>query len=718
VLLALACSRPAVPNVLLVTFDTTRADHFGCTGDPEARTPTVDALAARGLLFRQAFASAALTLPSHTTIMTGLEPIVHGVHDNGRFRVPDDLETLAERLHAAGFDTAAFVSAFVLDARFRLNQGFDVYDDRTRPSSSPLDFTVPRRSGAEVTDAALAWLRQRSPERPFFLWAHFYDPHLPRYREPPFDTMPDPYAGGIAYADAQLGRLLVGLADIDDGRETLVVFTADHGEGLGSHGEQTHGVLAYDSTLHVPLVLAGPGVSAGVRSEVLARHTDLVPTILALLGLAVPRELPGRSLVAAAASGTTPDDVVGYFEARGAHYELGWAIIDGVRTARWKYTGTPEPRELFDVAADPGETRNLAAREPAVVATLEDRRAALAAQHAPARARPTRLTREEQERLAALGYVDAPQAHEPGAEPDPRRFASIRDWVDDARVLADAGEYAEAIDALEALAQSPTVRGLVLRTLAPIYAESGRLDDALAAYRDYIALTGAAEASLGVARTLLAAGQPDEALAVLEAVPESPPGHLLQAHALGRLGRHAEARAMVDLAFGTQAERARHHKRAALVIDAAPISDGESELRGLLAASPDDAVLQSWLGYYLALWGRPEDREEAFRLLAEAARREPEHADVQANLGWGAARLGRDADARTALEASLALDPRRALERYRLAIVLARSGDRERATELVRLALRFRPAAPWAGSARELLQDLERPDARAAQVSP
>lgn len=705
-LAVLGCATPEPPSVVLVTFDTTRADRFGCTGDPEARTPTVDALAARGLVFDRAYASVALTLPSHTTIMTGLEPSAHGVHDNGRFRVPDGLDTLAERLHGAGFDTAAFVSAFVLDARYHLGQGFDVYDDRTRPSSSPLDFAVPTRPGAEVTDAALAWLGDRARARPFFLWAHYYDPHLPRHVEPPFDAMPDRYAATIAYADAQLGRLLAGAATAAGPRGVLVVFTADHGEGLGAHGEQTHGILAYDSTLHVPLVLAGPGVPAGARSDALARHVDVVPTILALLHMAGSPDLPGRDLIAAGRR-DAEDDVAGYFEARGAHFELGWAAIEGVRTSRWKYTAAPEPRELYDVTIDPGETTNLLAGEPATVAALEARRAAFATRH-PAAARPTGLTPEEQERLAALGYIAAPQAHAEHAEPDPRRYATIRDWVDEARGLADGGEYDQAIDSLQALAQSPSVRALVLRTLAPVYAERGRLDDALAAYRDYIALTGASEASLGLARTLLAAGRPDEALVTLDAIAPSPTVLVLRAHVLARLGRPAEARAVIDAAYGTDAERGRLRKRAVLVIDAAPVPDGEAELRRLLAAAPDDPVLQSWLGYYLALWGTPAQRDEALTLLAAAAQADPENAEVQANLGWGAARLGDDARSRTALEAALAHDPRRALERFRLAIVLARTGERARATEQVRAALRFRPAASWSAPARTLLAELER----------
>ncbi len=704
-----ACGRAAPPDVLLVTFDTTRYDRFGCTGDPEARTPTVDALAARGLLLDRAYASVGLTLPSHTTIMTGLEPFAHGVHDNGRFRVPDALETLAERLHAVGYDTAAVVSAMVLDARYRLDQGFDLYDDETRAPRGGLDFAVPTRPGAEVTDRAIGWLRGRPRDRPFFLWTHYYDAHLPRDPKPAFDAMPDRYAAEIAYDDEQLGRLLAAIAQRGGQRGLLVVFTADHGEGLGEHGERTHGILAYDSTLHVPLVLAGPGVPSGVRSDVLARHIDLVPTVLALVGVPVPRELPGRCLVAATRAGGD-DGAVGYFESRGPLMELGWAAIEGVRTARWKYTVTPEPHELYDVLADAGETRNRVADESAVVVELEARRARLLGQAVPVAPAPVEpVPLDEQERLAALGYVEVPSAPAPGTAPDPRRLAGIRDMIDEARGLASAGGHARAIEMLETLRQSAAVRAFVLRTLAPIYAEQGRIDDAVAAYRDYIALTGASEAWLGLARVQLRAGRTHDTLAALEHVdPRALTTQTLRAHALARQGRHAEARAALDAAFaGRERSPAHLHQRAALVIDVAPLPDGEAELRGLLAAAPDDPMLRSWLGYYLAVWGRPEQREEAYDLLAAAARARPDDAELQANLGWGAAKVGRDAEATAALEAALALDGQRALERFRLAVVLGRTGQPERAATLARSALALRPGASWADNARSLLRQLE-----------
>jgi len=318
--------------VVLVTFDTTRYDHFGCTGDPEAHTPTVDGLAGHGTLFEHAYASVPLTLPSHTTIMTGLEPVARGVHENGRFRVPDALETLAERLRAAGWQTGAFVSAFVLDRRFGLDRGFDTYSDETH-----------RPGGA-------------------------------------LEGMHDRYAAAIASADAALGRLLDGIAALGRGRGTLVVFTADHGESLEEHGARTQGILAYDSTLHVPIVLAGPGVPAGVRADTLARHIDVVPTVLALLGLPTPGDLPGRDLLRARAD----DGAVGYFECRGPNLDYGWAVIEGVRTLQWKYTARPEPAELYDVLADPRETSNRADAEPPVRAEMVDRLAAFHLRHATA----------------------------------------------------------------------------------------------------------------------------------------------------------------------------------------------------------------------------------------------------------------------------------------------------------------------------------------------
>ncbi len=707
-MLAQACAEAPRPNVLLVTFDTTRFDHLGCTGDPEARTPVVDSLAARGLLFERAYAPVALTLPSHATLHTGLEPIGHGVHDNGHFVLSPEVPTLAEVLSEAGYDTGAFVSAFVLHHRYGLDQGFGAYGDDVRSEGTGLAGTVPQRPGAEVVDAAATWLAARRPERPFFLWAHFYDPHEPRKAETSVEGIDDGYRAEIAYADAHLGRLLEHVQRAGGGRSTLIVFTADHGESLGEHGEATHGLVAYDSTLHVPLVLVGPRVPAGARSRALARHVDVMPTVLEALGLSGPKGLPGRDLLRAARAGREQDAdwVVGWFEARGQEFALGWAPIEGVRSGRWKYTATPDPPELYDVAVDPSETRNRVADRPEVAERMARRfRELRAAQAAPERGQRRELGLEEAEQLAALGYVEAAGSIAAGERPDPRRFVAVHGWVERARSRARAGAYAEAIEVLEALAESPSVRPLVLRTLAPVYREAGRLDDAISAYRRYVELSGADEARVGLARALIAAGRAQEALTVLAGVSAAVPSVVTaRATALSRLGRHADARAALDAGLaGRSLLRAQH--RASLELDAAPQPDGEAEMAELLELAPNDPVVKSRVGLYRVLFGRGP-REGALALLRDAAAAAPDNAELQGNLGWGAFRLDDEVQAEAALEAALALDPARQIDRLRLAFVLRAAGRHARALGLVRAALAASPGAPWAPEARALEGEL------------
>ena len=711
-----ACGPAGPPHVLVVTFDTTRYDRIGPSGDRDARTPTLEALAARGLVFDRAFASAAITLPSHTTIFTGLEPLSHGVHNNGRFTVPQDLETVAEHLRNAGYDTAAFVSAFVLDAKFHLDQGFDVYSDETpQQGRSPFDTSVAQRPGVEVADEAIDWLARRGSARPFLLWAHFYDPHFPRNLEPPFDQMLDPYAAEIAYADAQLGRLLAAANEAAGSRGLFVLFTADHGEGLGEHGEATHAILAYDSTLHVPLILAGPGVPEGARTDVYARHIDVMPTLLSVAGLRVPSDLPGRNLLEAARDGAAlekgGEEVVGYFESANPRYEFGWAEIQGVRTAGWKYTGAPEPEELYDVLADPDEQENLIDREPemrsrmrALRAELDERSRGLSSE-APS---PPDLSPEERERLAALGYLEAPASFADDEKPDPRRYVRALGFVNVARSQARAGSYRRAIATLESLAPSPVVRPFVLRNLAPIYRTVGRLEEAMAAYREVLGSTGSTMARNELARTLLMAQRPEDALEVLADSPElSAQARWLRAQGLTRLGRHAEAGAEIDRAAPRRRRKALH-LRAALVLDAAPLPDGEQQLRRYLEEAPDDPLLKSTLGFYLAVEGSPEHRAEARDLLEAAGAAAPENAEVLSYVGWAFKRLGLTQQAIEVLEKTVALDGERHLDRVRLAYALRDAGERQRARALLRESLMAHPGAGWATRAREVERELTR----------
>ncbi|HEY7114331.1 MAG TPA: sulfatase, partial [Thermoanaerobaculia bacterium] len=246
-------------NVLFVTVDTLRADRLPAYGRKDVRTPTIDAIAARSVLFERCETAAPLTLPSHTTIFSGTLPLHHGVRDNGSFTVPPELPLLAELFHGAGYATAAFVSAFVLDSRWKLNRGFDEYFDQfdTRQANLISIGDIERPAG-ETVDAVLDWMARRDRAKPFFLWVHFFDPHAPYAPPPPFaDEYKDrPYLGEIAYVDSELGRLLAALASQGVAERTAVVFAGDHGESLGEHGEDGHGFFVYEATLHVPLLFA------------------------------------------------------------------------------------------------------------------------------------------------------------------------------------------------------------------------------------------------------------------------------------------------------------------------------------------------------------------------------------------------------------------------------------------------------------------------------
>ena len=400
--LLLACGRLASPSperVVLVTIDTLRADHVGCYGAAQASTPTLDSLAARGARFETAISPAPLTLPSHATLLTALDPPEHGVRNNGSYRLRD-VPTLAERMAEAGFGTAAFVSAFVLDRRFGLARGFDHYDDRLGVRDEEIG--VAARPAGQTIDSALAWL-EGAPKR-FFLFVHLYDPHFPYEPPEPHRSrqLGRLYDGEISYADAELGRLLAAVdARFPDGR-SLVVITADHGESLGEHGEPTHAFTLYDATQRVPLLLSGPGVPAGVVVSQLVRLADVMPTLLELAGLPAPLGVTGASLLPTLLGTPGAEPPVAWVETLATQLQLGWSPVLGVRTAEHKYLRAPSP-ELYELASDPGETRNLAAQQPELAARLD---ALVAARAAQQRVTPNLgLDAETADRLQALGYL-------------------------------------------------------------------------------------------------------------------------------------------------------------------------------------------------------------------------------------------------------------------------------------------------------------------------
>jgi arylsulfatase A-like enzyme len=412
---------PAVPHgVVLITLDTTRADYLGVYGSTYAATPNLNHLASRAVVFEQAMTVAPLTLPAHSSLFTGLLPPRHGVRDNAG-ALTGRHDTLAELLRRRGFQTAAFVSSAILHADRGLAAGFETYDDRRATSRARTGGL--HRPANETVDAALTWLRKRD-DRPFFLWVHLYDPHAPYDPPEPLRTAyrDNPYAGEIAFVDAELGRLTAFLEAGGRFDRTAIVVTADHGESLHEHGEAGHGIFLYQSVVRVPLIVRAPGLAAR-RIAAVARLVDVMPTILELAGADRPAaSLDGVSLIDAM-RGAADLDLDAYAETQ-YPLEFGWSPLRSLQNGRFKLIAAPRP-ELYDLERDPSERRNLFGTRPDLGRAMAQRLVAMerAATGDPGVAESA-TPPEIAERLAALGYVA------PGAKPAPTAQAPLPDPKD------------------------------------------------------------------------------------------------------------------------------------------------------------------------------------------------------------------------------------------------------------------------------------------------
>ncbi|HSP32847.1 MAG TPA: sulfatase-like hydrolase/transferase, partial [Thermoanaerobaculia bacterium] len=471
VLLLCACTRHEVshPNVLLITLDTFRADRIG------ANTPNLRKLASESVVFANADSAVPLTLPSHATILSGLLPPHHGVRNNGSGSFPADRPTLATVFSAGGYRTAAFTGAFVVDHKFGLNRGFDLYDDEIPRDPTLGDHLEAERRGDVVVDRALRWLA-REDSRPFFAWVHLYDAHFPYVPPRPY---PQTYDGEIAFVDAQVGRLLAAV----DWTRTIVVVAGDHGEALGDHGELTHGLLLYESTLHVPLVVCLPGGQQKVVSTPVSL-SDIAPTVAALAHLAFPGATDGVDLSNVVRDGRKP-------AAKGVYSETeyptlyGWSGLASMRRGMQKYIAAPAA-EVYDLAADPNETRNVINDERRGMRSLD---ADVKAMQASAVARPTQQPdAETMAKLAALGYVGGTAAPRPGsARPDPKVMLPLFRRFEEATWATTAKHLDEAAAILEDLVRRDPPNPVFRSSLAKVERQLGRPQRAIGLYRDAIA---------------------------------------------------------------------------------------------------------------------------------------------------------------------------------------------------------------------------------------
>jgi arylsulfatase A-like enzyme/Tfp pilus assembly protein PilF len=655
-------------NVLLITIDTLRSDRVGAFGGPAGLAPTLDRLAADGLRLTRAYSAAPLTLPSHTSILTAVSPPVHGVRANGLFRLGPQLPTLATVLKEAGYRTGAFVGAFVLDARFGLNRGFDVYDDRYGEKHSG-DTEGAERRAENVVKPATAWINHQSNPQSairnpqWFAWVHLYDPHEPYQAPEPYASLHAPYDAEVAYTDAMIGRLI---ADLDAARQldrTLIMVVADHGESLGEHGERSHGVFAYDATLRVPWIVWAGARFGGRTWDGLARLIDVAPTVLDLIGMAAPSTFEGRSLVGAMAAGEASAPPA-YFEAMDANLTRNWAPLTGVISGHEKLIDLPIP-ELYDLRADPGETTNLVATAGERARTLQSLLRAATTEFAGrgSASEKTTLSADARQRLQALGYVASSAERGPRSytdADDPKTLIAPADALN--RALADfkSGSREEATAAVRAIVHAHPGFSTAYGVLASMQRDAGDLTGAISTL-EQIVRRGIADQSVMVVLGgyLQEAGALPQAAALLEAVVAAHADYADAYNSLGvvysRLGRHDRAQAAFRKVLEMDPTSATAYEN--LGVDAAASANLAAAQDHLARALDLDPNLGPAHNALAAVFLRQGRRQEALEHWRRAIEIDPRGYDALYNLGTVLYAAGRRTDARPYLERFVAEAP-------------------------------------------------------------
>jgi len=729
------------PNILLVTLDTTRRDAVGCYGNPYDPTPNVDALAAQGVRFTRAYTVTPLTIPAHSSIHTGLWPPRHGVRDNGDFFLGDGALTLAEVLRESGYATMASVGAEVTSHHWGFAQGFDDYFDDLGPAPATRESRWEvERPADEVVDDAIAWLSDpERPDAPWFAWVHLFDPHHPYVAPLAFRARFDkrPYLAEVSFADDQVGRLLAAVGDLDD---TFVIVVADHGEGLGSHGESMHGVLLYNATTLIPMVVRPPGgIAEGRAFDAPTSLVDLFPTALAAAGVPAPAGLDGVDL-SPALGPDTPSDFLAdrdvYVESLYAWHHFGWApqhaLVD--MTHKLLDSTTPELYERLDLA----EQHDLAAAEPVRLEEMRGRLDALSEQMVPSEHTADRaeLSSERIAQLQALGYLTggAPTTEPEASLPDPVARLPMLRRMEASRMAVQGGDLAKAQAQLESiLAEDPGLMPTRL-LLAQVHQQRGDLDGAQALLEEAVALRDSTQTELPLAMVLLQKGDTERALDLLAKVLETDPyltlawvPYLQTLLGLGRVddvqGGLTRARLLMPTAPFVLA------MDGVLAAQAGDFPHAEPLLVNALEADPALPLTNYWLGiiakqrgddaaaetYFLAevslsgtalrarrelvaLYARNGRYLQQLEALKEIREMEPPNGLTQLAFGQALFNLGRYEESREEVGRCRALEPLNADCALLQANVYDKLGDHDRAVETYHEALALAGQEPPAGA--------------------
>jgi arylsulfatase A-like enzyme/Tfp pilus assembly protein PilF len=635
-IIGITCARreSPKPNVLLITLDTFRADRVG------PLTPALKALAARSVVFENADSAVPLTLPSHATILSGLLPLHHGLRLNGVGSFPERRDTLATLFSRSGYRTGALVSAFVLDHRFGLNRGFETYDDGVpRDPTGEAPTLEAERRGGETTDRAIEWIRGQG-ERRWFAWVHLYDAHAPYAPPSPY---PQSYDGEIAYVDAQVGRLLSSI----DSRKTIVVVVGDHGEALGEHGELTHGLLLYEPTLHVPMIIAAPASKPRVVRDPVST-ADIAPTIAALAGIPMTN-VDGHPV---------PGEARSIYAETQYPTQFGWSDLAALRRGPMKFVSAPN-RELYDLAHDPGETVNLLKEDRRTFRDLETALSALRRTQTNTQTFSA-VDEETRAKLASLGYV-APTSGPGGAEPrDPKVMVPLFRRFEEATWALNGGRPKQALEMLETLVRDDPANPVFRQSLARMLRQHGQLERAIELYRQAVAIApNDADAWYSLATALQEAGHTKE-------------GGVAIREALRRDALRPEAHNALGIAYSAEGD----------------LRSAEREFRVALGIDPQNARAYNNLGNTLRAMNRFDEAREAFRRAIALA---PTYADPLNGLGVIDVQQDRPREAIAEFDAALRLAPNYYEALLNRGIALRMSGDSAAAADQFRHLLTILP---------------------------
>jgi len=631
-----AVPRPnPAPNLLFVTIDTLRPDHLHCYGYDQIQTPNIDSLASDGIRFEQAYTPIPITLPSHVVMLTGTYPMMSGMHDFSGNNLNPAQATLATVLRARGYDTGAVIAAAVLDRRFGLNNGFDFYYDHfnfSRLAESNLDFM--ERPANEVIDQALKWLA-KPRQRPFFLWVHLYDPHHPYQPPAPFRETykANLYDGEIAFADTELGRLLRYLKQRGLYDRTVIALSGDHGEGLGEHGEKTHGFFIYDTTLHVPLILK-PSARIKFTNRVVKKDVslvDLMPTLLGVLNAPIPAKVQGKNLTPMVLRGGEMEASPLYSETYLPRIHFNWSELRGLSTGNYHFIDAPKP-ELFDRTKDPGELHNLYADKYAVSTEMRSQLAATVRRFTMEHEMAQKSTLDPQlaDRLRSLGYTALASGEDSPVSdrklPDPKDRIRVYESVSEAIADSQHGRYAESIEKLKSTLSTEENSVPIHYLLGLNYYRTKEFAMSVAEFKKALELSPnymLAVFNLGLASAAL--GDDAEAIKCLKRTLELDPTNFGAAFDLGATYLHQnmieESTAAFRQSVTINPDFAPGYRALGeMLVYQGKVDEGLKELRKAVRLAPNDPRVHESLAKALEAKGLRTQANEEMRKAQEAAR--------------------------------------------------------------------------------------------------